>query len=80
MKQHLLRFIIALFAISIWGGAIFGQVSEKIVFSELYGDNNNTSISSTPTVIPPYCTLSFAKNNGSTNPAYYASDSYNKVI
>ena len=68
MKQHLLRFIIALFAISIWGGAIFGQVSEKIVFSELCGDKTLNEIVSVDGTI--YCTISFAQNDGTNPPAF----------
>lgn len=67
MKQHLLRFIIALFAISIWGGTSWGQ---DVYDLNAQGFKDKESVT---TISGAKSTITFAQGKGSNPPKYYTS-------
>lgn len=69
MKQKTLRLIIALFAISIWGGTCLGQ---DVYDLNAQGFNNGDIVT---TINGTNSTITFAKGTSSTSPAYYETGS-----
>lgn len=66
MKQHLLRFIIALFTISIWSGTSWGQDVYDLTSGFSNGEVVNTIKGTNSSII-------FNKGTGSSSPTYYSS-------